>query len=531
MRGPMSALRFRRKGARLFLAGLVVAAVAAPLAHGSTRVQTTTHARAKASARGAVLRIANDSPPASLNPADGSPSITDLYISLSYASLINLTNGNKYTPGLATSWHYVGNHHKTFVLKLRPNVKFSNGQPVTAKAVANSINFFKHGTAATVGDYSAITAKATGPLKVTLTSKVSDPFMAQLMTPGYLGGAIIAPAGLANPKKLASHPLGAGEYVLDPSATIVNSRYTFLRNPRYYDQKAIHYNKIVVSVITTDQEALSAIEAGQLDVYVGGSTATASSAKAAGIQVLHGQNYWEGLLIIDPRGRHFPELANVNVRRAISYAINRKAIAHTIYGPYGSPEDQPALTSFLGYTKTLEKDFPYNPTKAKQLLTQAGYGSGFTLPVIYLGFPPFATVMQAIGSDLSAVGIKLSYSPQTSLGGFFQTLNSGKVAAFDIPISVTEAYFAYQELWGPTGTFNPNHETNSKIKQLFNRAVTASGKKAKEDWSAMLSYVTKQAWTIPVLRADQLYYANKNTKVGVDQANGVMDYTAIKPAG
>ena len=75
-------------------------------------------------------------------------------------------------------------------------------------------------------------------------------------------------------------------------------------------------------------------------------------------------------------------LANVKVRQALSYAINRANIIQVL----GGPDVDPPLTHVLppGIVGSQENDpYPYDPDKAKQMLAEAGYPNGLTLKFLY----------------------------------------------------------------------------------------------------------------------------------------------------
>ena len=504
---------------------LVAAALAAAACGGGT---SSSSPASKASTRGGTLTIASTGP-SSLNPSSAANNAPGVYVVLAYASLINWTNANTFTPGLATSWKYVGSNDKTFQLTLRKGVKFSDGEAMTAQAVANSINYFKKSNGGPTGlDYQNITATATGPLQVTLTSTIPDPYFVQLCTPFYLGGAIIAPKGLADPKLLQTQSEGAGEYVLQASQSVANDHYTYTANPNYYDQSAIHYKKVVIQVINEEQSAVAALRTGQIQLYIGGSKVSAGSVASAGGYVLAGPSYWVGLQLLDWQGKVFKPLGNVKVRQALSYALNRTAITNAVFGKYATPTAEPALRSWAGYSTSLSSSFSYNPAKAKQLLAQAGYpgGKGVTVPMVYLGFSWFSELAQAIGQELKAVGINVQYDPVTTIGAMLQAIYSGKVAAYNIPISMTEPYFLYPQNFGPKGNLNGMNEVTPSLQNLYDTAVSSP---SSASWTSFLSWLTNNAYTLPTSIADQLYYVANNTNAGINAATGLMDYTEISP--
>lgn len=235
---------------------------------------------ASTSAAGQTLTIAVTGPPVSMDPSHADNGNGLYPMELAYDPLIYESDSGTLTPGLATSWKYVGTGNKQFQLTIRKGVKFSDGQPVTAQAVANSLNYFPKGSGPSTADLAGVTAAATGPDTVTLTSKTPDPVFPQLFSQDYLAGDIISPKGLANPKSLTATPSGAGPYVLDTSATVADEQYTFTPNKYYYDPGRVHYQKIVIKVITQPTAELSALQTGQINLMFG-SAQQVSAAKSA----------------------------------------------------------------------------------------------------------------------------------------------------------------------------------------------------------------------------------------------------------
>jgi peptide/nickel transport system substrate-binding protein len=121
-------------------------------------------------------------------------------------------------------------------------------------------------------------------------------------------------------------------------------------------------------------------------------------------------------------------LANVKVRQAISYGINRANIVQVL----GGPEIAPPLTHVLppSLLGSQENDpYPYDPDKAKQMLAEAGFPNGFTLKFLYRNASEgsskaFATVQQ----DLTRVGIKIEGVPSPNADFYVKYLQEPDVA-------------------------------------------------------------------------------------------------------
>ncbi|MGI5840281.1 MAG: ABC transporter substrate-binding protein [bacterium] len=101
-------------------------------------------------------------------------------------------------------------------------------------------------------------------------------------------------------------------------------------------------------------------------------------------------------------------LADPRVRQALNYAVDVQTIVDTILGGYGQPSTQPLTPQDFGYNPDLT-GYPYDPAKARELLTAAGYPDGFAFP---LDIPVGRYVMDkevaaAVAGYLSAVNIQV----------------------------------------------------------------------------------------------------------------------------
>ncbi len=121
-------------------------------------------------------------------------------------------------------------------------------------------------------------------------------------------------------------------------------------------------------------------------------------------------------------------LANVKVRQAVSYAINRANIVQVL----GGPDVAPPLTHVLPprILGSQENDpYPYDPEKAKQMLAEAGFPNGLTLKFLYRNASEgssktFATVQQ----DLTKAGIKIEGVPSPNADFYTKYLQEPDVA-------------------------------------------------------------------------------------------------------
>jgi peptide/nickel transport system substrate-binding protein len=104
-------------------------------------------------------------------------------------------------------------------------------------------------------------------------------------------------------------------------------------------------------------------------------------------------------------------IVDQKVRLALNYAVNRKVLAEIILGGTATPVGQLVLPGAPGYVVELAP-LPYDPSKAKVLLAEAGYAKGLKLSAkIALSGADDSTVFQQIAQDLAAVGVTFSVVP------------------------------------------------------------------------------------------------------------------------
>jgi dipeptide transport system substrate-binding protein len=100
----------------------------------------------------------------------------------------------------------------------------------------------------------------------------------------------------------------------------------------------------------------------------------------------------------------------VRVRKAVSMAINKKAIIDAVYLSTGIPAKNPIPPSMWSYNDAV-KDDPYDPAAAKKLLAEAGYPNGFetdlwAMPVQRPYNPNARRIAELMQADLAKVGVK-----------------------------------------------------------------------------------------------------------------------------
>jgi ABC-type transport system substrate-binding protein len=490
-------------------------------ATGGGSATTAGSAGASTSAANQTLTIAVTGPPVSMDPSHADNGNGLYPMELAYEPLIWENNDGSLSPGLATSWKYVGSGNKDFQLTIRPGAKFSDGEAVTAQAVANSLNYFPKGSGPSTADLAGVTATASGPDTVTVTSKTPDPVFPQLFSQDYLAGDIISPQGLANPKSLTATPSGAGAYELSAAGTIADEQYTFTPNPHYYDPARVHYGKIVIKVITQPTSELSALETGQVNLMFG-SSQQVSAAKSAGLTVTYsGAAAWDGIFLMDRGGSLDKALASVKVRQALNYAVDRPAIANAVFGILGQADDQPVTPGWDEYVPSLASYYSYDVAKAKQLLAQAGYPHGFTMSLEYAALESQTQEMvEAFAQEMSAIGVTVQLKAEPTITALASDLSTLKYSAVSLEWGGQPMFLQVGELWLPTSVINPFHAASPGFISEFDAATGAPPAEVGADMAKLATVTVEDAYTVPIVEIQSVEFSSAGLQGLPSQAPG-----------
>ncbi|MGN6768733.1 MAG: ABC transporter substrate-binding protein [Rhizobiaceae bacterium] len=303
-----------------------------------------------------------------------------------FEPLVAMDAEDKPQPGLAESWRLVDDN--TWEFKLRHGVKFSDGSPLTADNVIASFDFDKtvRGNGASAASYVADKKYwKVDDYTVRISAGKPYPLMPAEMTVLYI---FRAPASVDdfNSGKAA---IGTGPYKL--VKWVRGDRLELERNEDYWGEKP-EWKHVVFRPITSAATRVAALLNGDVDVIDRVPTADVKRLEAdpklhvvsrPGERSIHihlDVNRDLSPYVFDNSGKPlWPNpMRDWRVRKAMSLAINRDGIVKRIMDGQAVAAGQVAAPGMFGYDPNLKPD-PYDPKKAKQLLTEAGYPDGFAL--------------------------------------------------------------------------------------------------------------------------------------------------------
>lgn len=426
--------------------------------------------------------------------------------------LLRHDNKEKVVASLATKWKHVSSTGWLFTL--RQGVKFTDGEPFNADTVVWNI---KRITAKGFQDYAFMspvaTAKKISTYQVEISTKKPYAMMPSLMTL-FL---IIPPkyAERVGESGLQSQPVGTGPYKF--VSYVRGSELKMTWNPGWWGWKTYKpaIKNITWRIMPDASTRLAALKAGEVDL----------------IKTIPPDQF--SLIASDPNLRaiakpslrtvylrFFPDAAggagkpftDVRVRQAFNYAINIDSIIKYILNGQAKRTASLMTSAFPFYDKSL-KPYPYNPTRAKQLLAAAGYSHGFSITFDVWSdgpSPNTAQVAQAIVSDLGKVGIKVNLQTY-EVGTLLQMQLKRTISEFGLWSWGSALVDPDDKFWG---VFNTASEstflTNAKVSQLTDAGQqTFSSSKRKAIYVELQKMIHDQALIVPLFVMEETYGLSK----------------------
>ncbi|WP_394525526.1 ABC transporter substrate-binding protein [Paenarthrobacter nicotinovorans] len=476
------------------------------------------------STSGGTLTLAQVGPPGTFAAAQAGWVNSSQYMQAVYDTILTAAPDGSIQPGLATEWSY--NDDKTVItLKIRDGVKFTDGTPLDASAVAQNLVRFRDGAgglAANLADMADATA--TDASTVTIKMKRSNPALLTYLT--RAAGLVEAPSAFNKPD-VQTVPVGSGPYTLNTSETVEGTSYVFDRNPNYWKPENVHYDKLVLNVYQDQTALLNAIKGGQVNGGNSVGNQNIEQMKAAGFVAYPAESTWVGLSLLDREGAIVPALKDVRVRQAINYAFDTKALLNAVENGAGTTTSQIFMpTDAAAYVADLDSHYSYDPEKARKLLAEAGYASGLTIPmntVTVLG----TTVYTLIKQQLADVGITVQYTD--SGNNFLADIASAKYPMTYIPLGGPTAWEALQLTTTPDASFNPFHTRNSELDGYLETIRSGSETEAADAAKKANKYLVDNAWYAPWYRATSNYVADSKTEIKLQADNALPYLWNIKP--
>jgi peptide/nickel transport system substrate-binding protein len=483
------------------------------------------------------------------------------------------TCGLQVVPALASAPGVPSNNGATWTYHIKPNLKFSDGTPITSADVKYAVErtFAKSvlvngpsywqvllaGNAATYkGPYKDKTGNLTSvitPNATTIVFNLTKPFADM----NYVA-AIPQTAPVEKSKDTGANyqlnPISSGPYMFQSYQ--LNKQYTLVKNPNWNPstnpQVKQLADKVIVNLNANANDIDNRLIAGGIQMDQAGtgvqSAARARILSSASLKA-SSDNPITGFMWFEYINTKVPPLNNVHCRQAIMYAANKTTLQNAYGGPYGgaigSTMMPPNIVGFQPFDLYNAKTKPGGDiAAAKQQLTACGHASGFTTGMAYRSDRPRDTAAaQALQAALAPVGIKLTLHGYPS-GTYYS--NYAGVPAYvhshDLGISTGGWGADWPDAWGwfdeiangnaiaSAGNTNISElndpVVNNDLAKMQANGVSQTEKNTIANQIDM--QVMKDAVMLPAVYAKALLYRSPAlTNVTVQSYYGMYDYGTL----
>ncbi|MBO8129744.1 MAG: ABC transporter substrate-binding protein [Peptococcaceae bacterium] len=347
---------------------------------------------------GRVLVVALPETPETLHPEEATKPAEMQVLRNVYEGLVRFAPGStKVEPCLATAWE-VSPDARRWTFQLRRNVIFHDGTPLTAEYVKMWAE--KRMAAKDKYPYGNFIF---GPIeRVEVINKNSVRFYLRYPYAPFIRNLAMLPAALTGPTQTEGLPAGTGPFRL----AAPHPRQPVLTAFPHYWGPQPRADVITFKVIPEEKQRLAMAAQGKVDIA--NDVTPQKTPTGAGYYIKEGTGLSTGYLGFYTDK---PPFDNPQLRRAICYAIDRRALVNKLFRYSAVPACGPIPPGVLGYDDALECH-PYDPEKAMRLIEETGWSDRSVTIITYHGPRPYnpaggPSLAAAIRDQLELVGIEV----------------------------------------------------------------------------------------------------------------------------
>lgn len=336
-----------------------------------------------------------------------------------FDTLVARDAAGRLKPALAESWRAVDD--LTWEFKLRKDVKFHNGAEFTATDVVFSLDRVPN-VPNSPSPFTTYTKQITekvvvDPYTLRLGSAVPYPQMPNDMSTLRIVSARAAVSVTTEDFNTGKAAVGTGPFRFVRWQR--GDRIELARNDAYWGPKPV-WDRVIFRIVTSDPTRVASLLAGEVRAIENIPTADLAKLRAnkdmnvystvsVRLMYLHLDTARDkSPFVTDRSGRPLDRnpLKDLRVRKAMSRAINRQALAERIMEGAAVPTGQFMPEGFFGYAPGMKPE-PFDPEGARKLLAEAGYPDGFglTLHAPNNRYVNDEQIAQAVAQMLTRVGI------------------------------------------------------------------------------------------------------------------------------
>ncbi|MFF2049971.1 ABC transporter substrate-binding protein [Leifsonia sp. NPDC058194] len=509
---------------KIALAAAVLAASALAL---SACAPSAPPAASTATAGSQTLTVATTTDVVNYNPLVGN-SRSDYWITnLMYPHLLSIANDGSKEPQVATKWGYVDD--TTGFYEIRDDLKWSDGEPLTAEDVAWTMNAVKKDkpSGTFYGQLTNLdTAKAVSKTRVEFTLTKPDSSIVEEI--GFWGN-IVPKHVFEKAESVATFPndgkdggwVSAGPYTL--TKVQIGQSYTLDRVEDYplVEGGTPLSASVVYRVFPDINTEILALQSGEVDVIANAlppaQVAKLKSTSGIAVEEAVGLGYAHMTYNMNNA-----DLAKVEVRQALAHAVDYDAIRKVVLqGQAVSTGSSPLMPVLKDYYDKSIKQYAFDTDESRKLMEKAGYtaGSDGMYPVkfrlIYSLQDSVTSQWATLVKDSAAkAGITIelqgternTYLAMTNKGDF--DIYAGNFAIMDDPVTnMTLAYL-------PGGAINYTYVDDAKLNDLIAQGTATTDKDAKVKLMREAAKIVRDNVYDNIMYTQNLYFAHSSKWTG-----------------
>jgi peptide/nickel transport system substrate-binding protein len=288
----------------------------------------------------------------------------------------------------------------SIVINLRKGVKFQDGTDFNATAAKWNLDLAVTAKMPGTVNYKSIDVVDDYTIRINLakwdnTAVPNLPYTTEMISPTAYqqnGGQQWA----------TTHPVGTGPFQL--VSFVADGKTVWKKWAGYWESGKPYLDEIDWTPIVDGTTRLAALKSGEIDFLNWGDAKDVADLQKAGFKVMQEKGATSFGLIPDSANSSSP-WANLKVRQAAQYAIDSQTLIDTILKGQAEAPNQIVGKANWAYNSKVV-GYPFNPAKARQLLTEAGYPNGFSTTLTYNQDATFTQIYGAVQGYLNDVGIK-----------------------------------------------------------------------------------------------------------------------------
>lgn len=432
---------------------------------------------------------------------------------------------------------------KTYTFKIRPNAKWSNGDPITAKDFVyswrrvvnpktgsqNAFNFFQ------IKNAKAINSGKMDPDQLGVKAPDDHTFVVSLSRPvSYFKNLVSWPLFAPENQKVvekygkaygtsATKTVSSGPFILK-GWDGTNASWTLAKNPHYWDKKHVKLNKVNESVVKDAQTGINLYQNKKVQetVLIGEQVPQFKGQKDLIFR------HASGIVRIDMNQKKIKAFQNRDVRRALSLAVNRKQLTKNVLQD-GSLEPKGFTPVGLAKDPTTKKDFAkqtvvkdavsHNLPQAKKLLAKglkATNTKKLDLELMVDDSPNTKKTGEFVQGELEKlpkVKVHIQSLPKV------QRLSRERKGDYDMVIATWNATISdpinFLDIWESNSTYNDSNWKNEKFDQYLELSENKYANQPAKRWSYLQKAereLMKDQGTIPLYQVTQAQLLDPKVK-------------------